>query len=233
MADMRLSKSQYMRGLQCHKSLWLYRHRRDLIPETPPSLQRIFDQGHRIGELAWKRFPGGRLIAEDHLHIPEAVEATRVAAAAGVAIIYEAAAIHDRVLVRPDILIRKGDGWDMVEVKGSTEIKDVYLGDVAIQKYVLDGAGFPVRQSFIMHVSNEYMPRDVVEAEKFFVLSEVTNEVAALQKEIPTRVAAMHEVLALPTAPNISIGPHCNAPYACQFIPYCWKTGSPPDRNGS
>jgi len=27
---MPLSKSQYLRGLQCHKSLWLYKHRPEL-----------------------------------------------------------------------------------------------------------------------------------------------------------------------------------------------------------
>ena len=63
---MTLSKSQYLRGLQCHKNLWLYRHRPELATPPSPSLQAIFDQGHEVGELAWKRFPGGVLIKEDH-----------------------------------------------------------------------------------------------------------------------------------------------------------------------
>jgi len=178
---MRLSKSQYIRGLQCHKALWLYYYRKDLIPETPAPLQQIFDQGHRIGELAWQRFPGGRLIKEDHLHIPEAVEATSAAKAAGEKIIYEAAAIFDRVLVRPDILIRKGNSWDMVEVKGSTDVKDVYLDDVAIQKYVLDGAGFPIRKCFVMYVNRDYVRHGEIDPAEFFTLEDVTNSVAGLQ----------------------------------------------------
>lgn len=223
MIEVRLSKSQYIRGLQCHKSLWLYRHRKDLIPKTSASLQLIFDQGHRIGELAWKRFPGGRLIKEDHLHIPEALKSTRAAEDAGAPIIYEAAAIHDRVLVRPDILIRKGDGWDMVEVKGSTEVKDVYLEDVAIQKYVLDGAGFPVRRCFVMHVNNRYVRRGAIDPDRFFTLVDVTEEAAALQKEIPGRVAELHKVLDRQSAPDIPIGPHCSDPYPCEFMGHCWK----------
>ena len=71
-----LSKSQYIRGYQCVKSLWLYNHRKDLIPETPQSLQLIFDQGHAIGELAQRRYKGGTLIADDYLHIAEALKHT-------------------------------------------------------------------------------------------------------------------------------------------------------------
>ena len=39
----RISKSQYLKGIQCPKALWLYRHRRDLAPEIPPALQNLFD----------------------------------------------------------------------------------------------------------------------------------------------------------------------------------------------
>ncbi|MEK7287254.1 MAG: DUF2779 domain-containing protein [Elusimicrobiota bacterium] len=183
----------------------------------------IFDQGHRIGELAWQRFPGGCLIKEDYLHIPEALKSTRTAETAGERIIYEATAIHDRVLVRPDILIRKGNAWDMVEVKGSTQVKDVYLDDVAIQKYVLDGADFRIRKCFVMHVNNQYVRRGEINASRFFTLADVTKEAVALQKEIPARVSKMHKVLALKSAPNISIGPHCTEPYECEFMDHCWK----------
>ncbi len=220
---MRLSKSQYIRGLQCHKSLWLYRHRRDLVPEAPPSRQSIFDQGHRIGELAWQRFPGGRIITENHLQIQEALKATRAAVDAGAAIIYEAAVVHDGVLVRPDILVRKGDGWDMIEVKGSTEIKDVYLDDLSIQKYVLEGAGLAIRKCFVMHVNNQYVRRGAIDARQFFVLADATKAVAEVQKGISKRVAELHKVLSLKSTPKIAIGAHCSAPYACDFVDHCWK----------
>ena len=48
---MHLSKSQYVRGLQCHKSLWLYKHMQDAI--TPPDQHKlsIFETGNRVGKL--------------------------------------------------------------------------------------------------------------------------------------------------------------------------------------
>lgn len=220
---MRLSKSQYIRGLQCHKALWLYRHRRDLMPETPPSLQLIFDQGHRIGELARRWFAGGILIEPDYRKIPEALKATRAAAADGVPSIFEAAAIHDRVLVRPDVLIRRGGSWDLVEVKGSTEVKEVYVEDAAVQRYVLDGGGFQVRRCFLMHINNQYVRRGAVEPDKIFTMADITKDVAALQRHIPARVAAMHKVLALKAPPKIDIGSHCSDPYDCDFVSHCWR----------
>lgn len=220
---MRLSKSQYIRGLQCHKSLWLYRHRRDLMTETPPSLQFTFDQGRLIGELAWRRFSGGRLIKEDHLHAAEALKATAAAADEGQSVIYEAAAIYDRVLIRADILVRRGKLWDLIEVKGAAGVKEVNLDDVAVQKYVLDGAGFSIRKCFVMHVNNQYTRQGEIDAAKFFTLADVGEEAALMQKEIPKRVARMLEVLNLKNAPEIDIGPHCSAPYDCAFMDHCWK----------
>ncbi|MBI4677428.1 MAG: DUF2779 domain-containing protein [Elusimicrobia bacterium] len=222
---MRLSKSKYIRGLQCHKSLWLYSHRKDLIPEAPPALQLIFDQGHRVGELAWKRFPGGSLIKDDHDHIPEAVESTKAAVSAGKDILFEAAMMHDGVLVRPDVLVRvKGRrSWDLIEVKGATEVKDVYLEDVGIQKYVLEGAGFPIRKACLMLVNNEYVRQGDVDPQEFFVLSDVTREAAPLQAEIPGRVRAMFAMLACKEVPAMDIGPHCHDPYDCDFIHHCWE----------
>jgi len=44
-----LSKSQFLRGLQCCKSLWLYRNRPEL--RTPPdeAQQAIFETGTNVG----------------------------------------------------------------------------------------------------------------------------------------------------------------------------------------
>ena len=55
----KLSKSTFIRGLQCEKSLYLYKKHYKLKDSTSPSLQAIFDQGNQIGVLAQSLFPGG------------------------------------------------------------------------------------------------------------------------------------------------------------------------------
>ena len=54
-----LSKSTFLRGLQCEKSLWLYKNRYALKDEISPMQQAIFSQGTNVGLLAQELFPGG------------------------------------------------------------------------------------------------------------------------------------------------------------------------------
>ena len=56
---MTLSKSQYLRALQCHKSLWLYKHRPQLRRQPDAGEESHFDTGVQVGDLAKGLFPGG------------------------------------------------------------------------------------------------------------------------------------------------------------------------------
>ena len=49
---MNLSKSQYMKGLQCPKALWLFKNRKELATEADQRRQNLFTTGHRVGDLA-------------------------------------------------------------------------------------------------------------------------------------------------------------------------------------
>lgn len=220
----RLSKSQYTRGLQCHKSLWLYRNRKNLIPEVSEGQQVIFDQGQVVGLLAHKRFPGGVLIEEDHAHVPEALASTQAAVKAGAKALYEAGAIFENVLVRADIIVKNKDGrsWDLIEVKSSTGVHDVYLNDVAVQRYVLEGAGFPIRKTFLMHINNKYVRKGAISAKGYFTLEDISVVSKELQKTVPTHLKAMQAMLAKIGTPAIGIGAHCHDPYPCEFIGHCW-----------
>ena len=77
MASPNLSKSQYLRGLQCHKSLWLLKEDK-IKPKAPSeSLQVIFDEGTRVGEEAQKLFPGGKLIEFEGSTFDEKIAKTK------------------------------------------------------------------------------------------------------------------------------------------------------------
>ncbi|MEA3434027.1 MAG: hypothetical protein U9R13_05550 [Campylobacterota bacterium] len=51
---MTLSKSQYIRGLQCHKSLWLYKNRPELRDAPDYAQESLFNTGHSVGESTLK-----------------------------------------------------------------------------------------------------------------------------------------------------------------------------------
>ena len=124
-----LSKSRYLAGLQCPLRLWHQCYNPELAAEVSPVQQALFDTGHQVGELATHRYPGGVLVREDYQHDKQAVRTTRAAINnPNVPAIYEAAFLHDGVRVRVDILERLDNGeWNLVEVKSSTSLKEVYL----------------------------------------------------------------------------------------------------------
>jgi len=154
-----LSKSRFITGQQCHLRLWYQCYEPELASKISEGQQAVFDSGHEVGELATRLHPGGVLIAEDHLHHAEAIESTLKAMKDPKnRAIYEGAFLYDGIRIRVDILERLENGkWNLIEVKSSTSVKDVHLPDVAVQLYVLRGAGLKIDNAFLMHVNNQYV----------------------------------------------------------------------------
>ncbi len=64
MAGHGLSKSRIVAWKQCPKRLWLQIHRRDLL-EVSGAVERGFQMGYEVGEVAQSLFPEGLLIGDD------------------------------------------------------------------------------------------------------------------------------------------------------------------------
>lgn len=218
-----LSKSQFTRGMQCSKSLWLYRKHRDLQDPTPPDLQARFDAGSEVGVLAHKWIPGGVLIKADHTDPDGALAETAKAIADGAQVIYEAAFLHDDVLVRVDILAKGPGGvWDLYEVKSTTGVEDVYLLDSAIQRYVVEGAGLQFGVGHVVHLNPSYVRYGALDLKHLFLAVDVNAETTRILPKVPLLLAGMKAVNAQPEAPDVPIGPHCTKPYDCSFQGHCW-----------
>jgi len=54
-----LSKSLFIRGLQCPKSLYLQKHSPELKDQVTEEAQSRFDVGYDVGDLAQQLFPSG------------------------------------------------------------------------------------------------------------------------------------------------------------------------------
>lgn len=52
---MYLSKSKYIKGLQCPKMLWMDKYMPEKAPENP-NLEAIFATGNMVGDLAMQYF---------------------------------------------------------------------------------------------------------------------------------------------------------------------------------
>jgi hypothetical protein len=213
-----------MRGWQCTRNLWLYNYRKDLLPEGCSAQQQIFVQGQELGRLAWECFPDGVLIEADHLHIGDALTATTKALSGKTKSIYEATFSYNGVIARADIIAAATGGkWDLMEVKSSTSVAEQHLQDIALQRYVLEGAGIKLRRVYVMLINTAYVRHGDINPAQLFIREDITRETADLQDDIRTNLAAFKKLLGKRTEPAIDIGPQCSSPYPCDFIPYCWK----------
>lgn len=217
-----LSKSQYIRGMQCHKSLYLYKHHRDLRDEISAAQQAIFSSGTNVGLLAQNLFPGEIEVPFEGLSIVEQVEMTQKEIARGTKTIYEASFEYDGLFVKVDILHKGKKGWELYEVKSATKVKKVNYDDVALQYYVLDGMGIKLSKACLVHINNRYVRNGDIQVRKLFTIRDLTDDVVAMQEGVSANLAEMRDMLG-EDEPKIVIGKHCSDPYGCDFQGHCWQ----------
>ena len=214
-----LSKSRLMAWRQCPKRLWLQTYRRDLR-EIDPAAQARFDAGHRVGEIARELRPGGTLIGHDD-DLGLALQETREhLEGTGDRLLFEATLVHGGVLIRADVLDRRSGQCTLVEVKSSTAVKPPHVEDVAIQAWVLQGAGLALERTRLAHIDNTFVYPGNGEYEGLLVEVDLAAEVRPLLEEVPRWVAEAQQVLA-GDLPGIDIGAHCSQPYDCEFFGWC------------
>ena len=220
----KLSKSTFIRGLQCEKSLYLYKHHYKLKDPTPISQQAVFDQGTNIGLLAQELFPNGvDASPENHFKMVESVGKTLDFISKGETTIYEATFQHDGVLAALDILVKDDNGWKAYEVKSSTKVSDIYIKDAAIQYYTITNSGIDLKDISIVHINNQYTKYGELDIHQLFTIESVYDEVLEFLPQIPNEVRRLKKVIESPELPNVDIGNHCSDPYDCDFKRTCWK----------
>ncbi len=217
-----LSKSLYIRGLQCHKSLYLHKQRPELRDEISEEQEALFQAGHDVGNVARQLFPNGMEIPYEGLSHAEQIGMTTTAIAAGASTLYEAAFDYDGVFVKVDILRKGPDGWEIYEVKSSTEVKDVHIDDTALQYYVVTGSCLQVAIAAVLHINNQYVRSNEINPAELFTVYDITAEAKEKQPFVKENISRMREMLAA-GQPDTDIGEHCDDPYPCDFQGQCWK----------
>lgn len=211
-----LTKSRIMSGLQCHKKLWFDAHqpiKQDL---------HIFYIGNRFGEFA-RTYYGPGLDFTGNLDARSAIAQTQSALNnSGVQVIYEAAFLYDDTLVRVDVLIRCPGGWEMVEVKSSTKLKDEHIEDAAIQVYIAQACGIDVLKTKIAHINNSFIHPGSGNYEGLLIEADITDAVKALQPLTSSWINNLKSI-ALPTAttPEVPMGEQCTKPHDCPYQAHC------------
>jgi hypothetical protein len=222
LVTMHLTKSRHMAGLQCPRRLWLLVHEPLPYEEPPPGTP--LDFGQDIGRRAHLLFPGGKAVTKEPWEHDQAVVRTAALLAdSNVPAIFEAAFEYDDIRIRVDVLERLSDDtWGLREVKSSGGLKHHYIDDIALQTYVLRGAGVTISSIELLHVNTAYVRgAGGIAWPEFFARLDVDEAVATALVDLPSRLPAMRESLNATTLPEVEPGPQCGSPYPCEFWGRC------------
>ena len=229
---MNLSKSKYTRFCQCPKMLWLDTYRPELAVQDPALLRR-FQEGNEVGDLAMGLL--GDFVettaytADGKLDIPSMLKNTKKYLIEGKENICEAAFSKNGCYCAVDILHKTEGGYEIYEVKSSTEIKDVYLWDVAYQRWVLEQSGLKIVGTYIAYIDNTYVRQGDIDVHKLFAVKDVSEAILPYYGEVAANTARAKAYIAQKDEPKSELGEQCFAPYDCAYWQYCSRELSSPN----
>lgn len=180
---MHLSKSNYMQYLDCPLYLWYWKNDKETVEEELTlSDEFIINQGIDFEEMVRTLYPDG-VLAEGWPQ--EAKKHTQNFREQGKKTIFQATAITDKYLAMADILKYDEENkcWDLIEVKGSTEVKEDHIHDTAFQKLAFEDDGYPIGKVFLIHVNREYRRVPEVKIEDLSVAEDITDQVNLILEE--------------------------------------------------
>jgi hypothetical protein len=213
----KLSKSRYMGYLQCPRLFYYSVNLKDQIPPFDEATLFRFKQGEMVGKAATDEFPGG--VRVEPFPLDAAVKNTQEALKNGAEYVYEASFEHQGVHCKVDILHNLGKSvFDIYEVKSTKETSPEHIPDVAIQRWIIEGAGYHVRDTYVMHLNADY----VHPVGELFKKELCTEEAKLLLNDIPNHVEEMKRVAELDKPPEMDIGKHCSDPHDCPLWDMCW-----------
>ncbi len=220
-----LSKSKYIRGLQCERALWLDVHEPRLARYTAEQMRR-FDRG-RDFEYAFKsRFPDGIDLSAElgrnvDLYPARTAELLDLRpGSTAKTVLFEAGFLYDDVLVLADVVHQNTDGTlDIYEVKSGTTLSDTYRRDAALQHYVISHC------RRVNSFSIVYNGLDGVNGANGqggpFAIVDLTAELTAEGDRIAANIAEMKTIVRATAEPDTPTGQHCLTPYACPYQHHC------------
>ena len=226
-----LSKSKLLAYEQCAKRLWLEVHKpkqKVISAQT----QTVFDIGHRVGDLARQLYDvadEGTLINPFSEGWPSAFRRTTTLLK-GDQPVFEATFAAGGVLAMADVMLRgEQGGWDMLEVKSSTKVKDYHHLDVSVQMYVAHAAGVKLNKIALACIDSSWIYSGDGDYRGLLYETDLTAEARDRQTDIAQLVSAAQAVANTNKEPDIAIGPHCSEPFECSFYSYCTRNISKPE----
>ena len=219
-----LSKSSFIRGVQCEKHLYLYKYHYNEMDQLSDMQKAIFKRGTDVGKLAQELFPNGiDASPKSQFEYDKTIKLTKELLEKKQKVIYEASFGFSDVLAIADIVVNEKSSLKVFEVKSSTSISETYIRDAALQYWVISNCGYKIKDFSITYINNQYVRKGKLDINELFVTESILKLILPLQKWVEEKVNQFKKVLAKKVIPKIDIGEHCYDPYTCGFYEYCRK----------
>jgi hypothetical protein len=219
-----LSKSSFIRGVQCEKHLYLYKYHYKEMDQLSEMQKAIFKRGTDVGKLAQQLYPNGiDASPATQFEYDKAVKSNKEYLGKKQKVIYEASFNYSDVLAVADIVVNSKLGLNVYEVKSSTSISKMYIRDAALQYWVISNSGYKIKDFSITYINNQFVRNGDLNIHELFITESVLKFILPLQKWIEENVNRFKQILKKKIVPNIDIGEHCYEPYTCAFYEYCRK----------
>ena len=214
---MGITKTDFMRGMQCRKMLWLDKHKPSL-KVIPPEVQQRLDAGNDFGDRAMAMFgdyeemtvyqPGTAypdtkaMVAKTLEHLDR-----------GTPVICEAAFIYYSNYCALDILRKTEGGYDIYEVKNSPAVYDQFIRDVGFQYYIVNRCKVKIGKiNIVTHGRDEENP---------FVINDVTEQAKTYAKWVNDNIWDLNRMQKESEEVQVEVGEQCSKPYECWYYKYC------------
>jgi len=213
-----ISKTRYCKGALCPKILWMDEQMPMVAKKDDSST--TMEQGILVGELAREYFGEYSLVSRKP-NYAAMVEETGQMMEHGTTCIAEASFLYDGLFCSVDMLRKTAFGYDIIEVKSTTEVKDEHLVDVGFQYYVLQKSGIPIDHVYVMYLNNQYSRRGELDLRGLFVLDDCTERAKVKQCSVEEDLRRIREALLSEEEPDIELDICCERPHECAYFDYC------------
>ena len=180
----RITKTDFVRFVECPLYAWLWKNRPDLREEYVQS--RLAKQGYKVEEIA-------EAIMEKH--------------SGKIKIECQMKAVTEKFYARADIMKPSTDGksWHLYEVKSSTEVKKEHYADICFQYRAFTLAGYKIASLNIVLVNNDYVYDESkgLEPEQFIKIVDLTSDIHEKIDEYAPEMERAHRLLTAKEEPHV------------------------------
>ena len=223
-----ITKTEFVRGLDCVRRVWLDRNRRDLKPPLSLANQERIEVGKRLGKLAQERYDAGVLATQPGAQASEAAASTKAMLASGAECLFEATFLSGDRLARLDVLSKHDDGgWIIDEVKSSSvkepkKIDDDKVFDLAFQLQVARETGLQVSQARLVLVDTSYVwDGSPFKGQSMLGTVNMTELCEKKSEEVLSLCSMLSEALESDSEPVVETNTHCKS---CDYFDHCHKS---------